>query len=497
MSFFKGFIDSLGDIFSGPGSANEPHSTAPAIAPATSDDQRESPMEGAALPTASNERTACKLKGYFDLAKVEIDKAVRAEEWGLSDEAILHYNNAQRILLEANATRPHLYISSSEQEKVKTYHQKISKWQKQVAERLQVLNRRTAGMSTNKNTLTPSQAPAITCARKDINTLTSSQAPAVSSEISCARKDIIRKPSSFNRNSATAKRLTNNAGSSKAVQEPGNGYDAKLVEMINTVIIDRSPSVKWEDVAGLEKAKQALLEMVILPTKRRDLFTGLRRPARGLLLFGPPGNGKTMLAKAVASESQATFFNVTASSLTSKWVGEAEKLVRTLFMVAISRQPSVIFIDEIDSILSTRLANENDASRRLKSEFLIQFDGVSSNPDDLVIVIGATNKPQELDDAVLRRLVKRIYVPLPDESVRRLLLKHKLKGQAFSLPGGDLERLVKETEGYSGSDLQALCEEAAMMPIRELGPNILTVKPNQMQTNLVVQTWKSSCIFHS
>jgi spastin len=188
-----------------------------------------------------------------------------------------------------------------------------------------------------------------------------------------------------------------------------------------------------------------------------------------------------MLAKAVASESEATFFNVTAASLTSKWVGEGEKLVRTLFMVATSRQPSVIFIDEIDSIMSTRTTNENEASRRLKSEFLIQFDGVTSNPDDIVIVIGATNKPQELDDAVLRRLVKRIYVPLPNENVRKLLLKHKLKGQAFSLPNRDLEMLVKETEGYSGSDLQALCEEAAMMPIRELGPNILTVKANQVR----------------
>ncbi|KAA8520538.1 hypothetical protein F0562_014794 [Nyssa sinensis] len=131
--------------------------------------------------------------------------------------------------------------------------------------------------------------------------------------------------------------------------------------------------------------------------------------------------------------------------------------------------------------MSTRLANENDASRRLKSEFLVQFDGVTSNSDDLVIVIGATNKPQELDDAVLRRLVKRIYIPLPDAHVRRLLLKHTLKGQAFSLPGGDLEKLVEETEGYSGSDLQALCEEAAMMPIRELGANILTVKANQVR----------------
>ncbi|PIA49830.1 hypothetical protein AQUCO_01300520v1 [Aquilegia coerulea] len=381
-------------------------------------------------PAIGNEKTAYKLKGYFELAKEEIAKAVRAEEWGLIEDAITHYNNAQRILLEAKDTRPPSYISPSEQEKVKSYHQKIAKWQGQVTDRLQVLSRRTVGsVSTSK----------ITVAKPKI--------VAGASKVSTPRKDLVQKPSFSGRNNLTTRNQMNNTESPKPIQASDGAYDTKLVEMINTAIVDKSPSVRWEDVAGLEKAKQSLMEMVILPTKRKDLFTGLRRPARGLLLFGPPGNGKTMLAKAVASESEATFFNVSASSLTSKWVGEAEKLVRTLFMVAISRQPSVIFMDEIDSIMSTRLANENDASRRLKSEFLVQFDGVTSNSDDLVIVIGATNKPQELDDAVLRRLVKRIYVPLPDENVRRLLLKNKLKGQAFSLPGRDIERLVKETDG--------------------------------------------------
>ncbi|KAJ6679520.1 AAA DOMAIN-CONTAINING [Salix purpurea] len=458
MSFMKGIIDSLSSIFSVPEEdSHSQHQNPNSTSTSTPMDGMD---PGIGVP---NERIAYKLKGYFDLATEEIDKAVRAEEWGLVDDAIVYYRKAQRILIEAASTPSPSYISSRELEKVKSYRQKISKWQGQVSERLQVLNRRAAGTSTSKNTLTHAHTAA------------------VSPPTSNFRQDLSQKSAHSSRNNPVIKNQTDKAITSKPRQDSGDGYDAKLIEMIDKAIVDKSPRVKWEDVAGLEKAKQSLMEMVILPTRRRDLFTGLRRPARGLLLFGPPGNGKTMLAKAVASESEATFFNVSASSLTSKWVGEAEKLVRTLFMVAVSRQPSVIFMDEIDSIMSTRLANENDASRRLKSEFLIQFDGVTSNPNDLVIVIGATNKPQELDDAVLRRLVKRIYVPLPDGNVRRLLLKHKLKGQAFSLPGGDLERLVRETEGYSGSDLQALCEEAAMMPIRELGANILTVKANQVR----------------
>ncbi|CAK9145816.1 unnamed protein product [Ilex paraguariensis] len=452
MTFLEGLIETLGSLFT------DSFST-------SSIESRENPSNQAMDGVATgNERTAGKLKGYFDLATEEIAKAVRAEEWGLVDDAVLHYQKAQRILIEANSTPVPSYITSSEQEKVKSYRQKISKWQGQVSERLQTLTRRAGGTSANKNTLPQAQNAA------------------VSSTLSNARKEVVQKSSPGpSRHSPIVKNQNSKVVSSKPAEQSAGGYDTKLVEMVNSVIVDRSPSVKWEDIAGLEKAKQALLEMVILPTKRRDLFTGIRRPARGLLLFGPPGTGKTMLAKAVASESEATFFNVSASSLTSKWVGEGEKLVRTLFMVAISRQPSVIFIDEIDSIMSTRTSGENDSSRRLKSEFLVQFDGVTSNSDDLVIVIGATNKPQELDDAVLRRLVKRIYIPLPDAHVRRLLLKHKLKGQAFSLPGGDLERLAEETDGYSGSDLQALCEEAAMMPIRELGANILTVNANQVR----------------
>ncbi|XP_028324221.1 spastin isoform X1 [Gouania willdenowi] len=247
--------------------------------------------------------------------------------------------------------------------------------------------------------------------------------------------------------------------------------DSKLANLILNEIVDSGASVSFEDIAGQKLAKQALQEIVILPALRPELFTGLRAPARGLLLFGPPGNGKTMLAKAVAAESNATFFNISAASLTSKYMGEGEKLVRALFAVARELQPSVIFIDEVDSLLCERREGEHEASRRLKTEFLIQFDGVQSGGDDRVLVMGATNRPQELDEAALRRFAKRVYVMLPDEETRFTLLKNLLGKHGNPLSKNDLSQLAKSTAGYSGSDLTSLAKDAALGPIRELGPD--------------------------
>ncbi|KAL3702302.1 hypothetical protein R1sor_020324 [Riccia sorocarpa] len=408
------------------------------------------------------ERAVEKLRGYFTLAKEEIDKGVRSEEWGLNADALAHYKNANRILIEGMGADVNVDPGNPLYGSVKTYKEKMRKWQDKVLERLRVLDNRPGtsggGSYAQKLVSTPRKAPASVKPASSIPVQ-----PALTRPVSRSRPQ----PNSAN----------------GAVQ-PLNlkGVDPKLVEAIENDVVDRTPAVKWTDIAGLAKAKLALMEMVILPTIRKDLFQGLRKPARGLLLFGPPGNGKTLLAKAVASESAATFFSISASSLTSKWVGEAEKLVKALFALAAARQPSVIFIDEIDSIMSTRSASEHEASRRLKTEFLVQFDGVISNENDHVIVMAATNRPEELDDALRRRLVKRIYIPLPDADGRRSLLQHLLKGHtAFSLEGPELEKLVKDTDGYSGSDLHALCQEAAMMPLRELGPRVSTIRPDQVR----------------
>ncbi|KAK2824103.1 hypothetical protein Q5P01_021278 [Channa striata] len=324
--------------------------------------------------------------------------------------------------------------------------------------------------------------------------------PAVHGECTNLRPTTPVRPASRSTNpKATPRGGKAQNGKPAAVKHPAKrdmknfkNVDSKLANLILNEIVDSGASVSFEDIAGQDLAKQALQEIVILPALRPELFTGLRAPARGLLLFGPPGNGKTMLAKAVAAESNATFFNISAASLTSKYVGEGEKLVRALFAVARELQPSVIFIDEVDSLLCERREGEHDASRRLKTEFLVEFDGVQSGGDDRVLVMGATNRPQELDDAVLRRFAKRVYVTLPDAETRFTLLTNLLGKHGNPLRKNELTYLAKATEGYSGSDLTSLAKDAALGPIRELGPDqVRRMAVNEMR-NIKMKDFEDS-----
>ena len=265
---------------------------------------------------------------------------------------------------------------------------------------------------------------------------------------------------------ANGKASTNGAGEGKGETEE-DADSKKLRGALQGAILTDKPNVKWEDVAGLEGAKEALKEAVILPIKFPHLFQGKRQPWKGILLYGPPGTGKSYLAKAVATEANSTFFSVSSSDLVSKWMGESERLVKQLFNMARENKPAIIFIDEVDALCGPRGEGESEASRRIKTELLVQMDGVGKDSKG-VLILGATNIPWQLDAAIRRRFQRRVHISLPDKPARMRMFELAVGDTKCELTQQDYKQLGEITEGYSGSDIAIAVQDALMQPVRKI-----------------------------
>jgi SpoVK/Ycf46/Vps4 family AAA+-type ATPase len=258
---------------------------------------------------------------------------------------------------------------------------------------------------------------------------------------------------------------SNNGGEGGETATEGGGGGGKQDEEL---VVTEKPKVNWSEVVGLDMAKKAVKEAIVYPVQRPDLFP-LGWP-RGILLFGPPGCGKTLLAAAVATEIDANFYSIDAASIMSKWLGEAEQNVAKLFNSARKSsnegKPAIVFVDELDSLMGQH-QNEVGGEIRVRNQFLKEMDGIVDKGKNLhVYVIGATNKPWDLDWAFIRRFQKRILVPLPDHHTRLMMLKLYTANLQIA-PDVDLHELARLSEGFSGSDIRDVCQSAQLKIIGE------------------------------
>lgn len=247
------------------------------------------------------------------------------------------------------------------------------------------------------------------------------------------------------------------------------GTDNEQSKLIDNTIIMEKPDVTWNEIAGLTEAKQAVMDAVIIPLKRQDLFKG-RETYRAMLLHGPPGCGKTLLAKAAANECNIPFYSLSAADIMDKYVGESEKRIKTLFEKARENQPSIVFIDEFDALTPGESAESNPVQDRIMSEIAAQLDGAKSKKDDRFLFWGATNSPWKLAPRTVRRFSRRIHVPLPDLEARQEIFRLNIHEEPKINVEEDINiyELANLTQGYSGDDIKKICMDTWYIPIHEL-----------------------------
>uniref|UniRef100_G3NPJ7 Fidgetin n=1 Tax=Gasterosteus aculeatus TaxID=69293 RepID=G3NPJ7_GASAC len=266
-----------------------------------------------------------------------------------------------------------------------------------------------------------------------------------------------------------------------AAEEQLKSSDSNLVEMVTTEILQQGPPVDWSDIVGLDVAKAAIKEEILWPILRPDMFSGLTTLPRSLLLFGPQGTGRTLLAHCMASQLGAAFLQLSSSALVTKWLGEGDKIIQASFLVARCRQPAVVFIKEVDLLLSDQLSEESPVNR-LKAELLMQLDSILTSAEDHVLVVCSTNKPEEIPESLRRYFAKRLLIPLPDGTARHQIITQLLSQHNYCLSDKEMSLLVQRTEGFSGLDVAQLCQQAAVGPLHGIpGTDLSALHPTQMR----------------
>eukprot|EP00062_Callorhinchus_milii_P005663 gi/632945379/ref/XP_007888032.1/ PREDICTED: LOW QUALITY PROTEIN: fidgetin [Callorhinchus milii] len=270
--------------------------------------------------------------------------------------------------------------------------------------------------------------------------------------------------------------------SNRLPDEQLKNADPHLIELVTNEIINQGPPVDWSDIAGLEMAKAAIKEEVLWPILRPDVFTGLSALPKSLLFFGPRGTGKTLLGRCIASQLGATFCRISGSALISKWLGEGDKILHASFLVARCRQPSVIFISEVDLLLFSEVSEEPSPVSRIKTELLMQLDTSVTSAEDQLVIICTTSKPEEMDEAGRRYFMKRLLIPLPDGSARHQMVIHLLSQHNYCLSDKEIALTVQRTEGFSGLDMTHLCQEAVLGPLHAMqSTDLSAIMPNQLR----------------
>ncbi|XP_075685487.1 fidgetin [Rhinoderma darwinii] len=276
--------------------------------------------------------------------------------------------------------------------------------------------------------------------------------------------------------------LHTSTSSNHSMDEQLKNTDTHLIDLVTNEIINQGHPVDWDEIAGLDLIKAFIKEEVLWPVIRSDAFSGLTALPRSLLLFGPRGTGKTLLGRCIASQLGATFFKISGSNLVTKWINEGEKIVHASFLVARCRQPSVIFVSDIDMLLSSQVGEEHNPISRMRTEFLMQLDSVLSSAEDQIVVICATSKPEEIDESLRRYFMKRLLIPLPDSTARHQIIIQLLSQHNYCLNDKEVALLVQRTEGFSGLDVARLCQEAAVGPLHAIPPSDLSaIMPSQLR----------------